>query len=82
MPLSLRSPAVEGLARRMASHSGCNITDTIQHALELMESQLTNGGGSLAARLTDISARCAALPDLDTRSAEAILGYGPDGMPE
>jgi antitoxin VapB len=34
-----------------------------------------------AARLMEIAAQCAAAPDLDTRSPEAIIGYDDAGLP-
>ena len=34
-----------------------------------------------AATILEIGRRCAALPDIDTRSAEEILGYDRDGIP-
>jgi hypothetical protein len=32
-------------------------------------------------RLMRLGAKYASLPDADTRSADEILGYGPDGAP-
>jgi antitoxin VapB len=37
--------------------------------------------GRLAAQVTAIGARSAALPDQDTRSADEILGYDEHGLP-
>jgi antitoxin VapB len=37
--------------------------------------------GSLAAEILDIGRRCASLPDFDTRSTDAILGYDEHGLP-
>jgi plasmid stability protein len=34
-----------------------------------------------AARLMEIAAQCAAAPDLDTRSPEAMIGYDASGLP-
>ena len=36
--------------------------------------------GDLVQEMLKIGGRCAALPDLDTRSADEILGYGDDGV--
>ena len=36
---------------------------------------------SLADEILEIGKRCAALPDLDTRTAEEILGYDQHGLP-
>ena len=38
-------------------------------------------GPSFGEELRAISQRCAALPDLDTRSAEEIIGYDENGVP-
>jgi antitoxin VapB len=38
-------------------------------------------GRSLAAEILEIGARCAALPDLDVRPADEILGYDAHGLP-
>ena len=32
--------------------------------------------------ILNIAARCKALPDLDLRSADDILGYGKNGLPQ
>lgn len=36
----------------------------------------------LIEEIAEIQRFVAALPDLDTRSADGILGYGPSGLPE
>lgn len=38
-------------------------------------------GRSLAEEILEIGRRCAALPDLDTRPADEILGYDELGLP-
>ena len=38
-------------------------------------------GRSLAAEILEIGKRCAALPDLDARTADEILGYDEHGLP-
>jgi len=35
----------------------------------------------LAAEIMEIGKRCAALPDIDRRTAEEILGYDENGLP-
>jgi antitoxin VapB len=37
-------------------------------------------GGDLSTVLVEIGRHCAALPDLDTRSAEEVVGYDDGGM--
>lgn len=45
------------------------------------EAAKTYQGQELVRRLTDIALHCASLPDLDTRSADEILGYDENGLP-
>ena len=83
MALSIRNEETEKLAREVARETGESITEAIHVALE--ERLLRLSGRrvvpDLAAEILRIGARCAALPDRDTRSPDEILGYGPDGEP-
>ncbi len=80
MPISIRNPRVELLARRLAVQTGLSMTETIVQSLQALEETLQKDSGSLRTQLCVIAARCSALPDLDTRSAEDILGYGDAGV--
>jgi antitoxin VapB len=77
------TPDTERLARKVADEAGETITQAITRALE--ERLLRMTGKAMPGRLVDeimkIGERCAALPDLDERSADEIIGYGPDGTP-
>lgn len=79
MALSIRNPEVEKLARQLASRSGSTMTKAIADALETTLSGLDTKAIPRHAALTEIAAECAALPDLDSRSAEDILDYGATG---
>ncbi|MFZ3110734.1 MAG: type II toxin-antitoxin system VapB family antitoxin [Rectinemataceae bacterium] len=79
MALSIRNPEVERLARDLARRSGATMTEVIVDALEAKLSELEIKAIPRRAALADIAAECAALPDLDSRSAEEILGYGENG---
>ena len=81
MPLSIKNPEVEALARELARETGDNLTDAVRRALEqaLMRARGRRFPVSLEERLRAISDRCAALPDLDTRPADEILGYDETG---
>ena len=83
MPLSIRNPRAEQLAREVAAESGESMTQAIIHALEERLQRMK--GRHLAADLVDdimdVSRRCRDLPDQDTRSADEILGYDNDGVP-
>ena len=84
MPLSIKHPEAERLARALAARTGESITQAIKKALE--ERLLREEGKRKVAQLSDdlleIGKRCAALPDHDGRSAEEIIGYDERGLPD
>jgi antitoxin VapB len=83
MPLSIRNPRAEQLAREVAAESGESMTQAVIHALEEQLQRIR--GRRVATDLFDeimaVSSRCRALPDQDVRSAEEILGYDNNGVP-
>jgi antitoxin VapB len=82
MALSIRNKDTERLAREVARETGESITIAIRTALEERLIRLSGRRTSvdLATEILKIGGRCAALPDIDTRSPDDILGYGPDGL--
>ena len=82
MPLSLKNPEADELARALARHTGRSITDAVIYALkeQLRREQGRSGLPDLAEDLMQIGRDCANLPDLDVRSAEEILGYNERGI--
>jgi antitoxin VapB len=83
MGLSIRNKDAERLAREVARETGETITEAIFRSLEERLIRLTGRrvAGDLTAEILRIGNRCAALPDLDTRSTDEILGYDADGAP-
>ena len=83
MPLSIRNPRAEQLAREVAAESGESLTQAVIHALEeqLQRMRGRRGAADLFDEIMEVSRRCQALPDQDARSAEEILGYDKDGAP-
>lgn len=82
MALSLKHPEADRLARELAHETGEGLTEAVIVALrERLERTRRSRRLGLAAELLRIGAECAALPELDARSADEILGYGADGMP-
>jgi antitoxin VapB len=81
MALSIRNKKTEVLARQLAKATGESLTNAIMHSLEdrLARLQGKNTEQDLAELILGISRRCGAIPDLDTRPADDILGYRPDG---
>jgi len=83
MAISLKDPETDRLARAVAALTGETLTDAIRIALaerldreRLQRGQLTG----LAARLQALGEECTALPDLDSRSPEDIVGYDESGL--
>jgi antitoxin VapB len=69
--------------RELAALTGETVTTAVRRAAEerLHRVRRARAGGSLAAELPGIGRRCAALPDLDARAPDAILGYDKHGLP-
>lgn len=83
MALSIKDPETEKLARALAAHTGETITVATRRALE---DRLKRMGSQAkkAALLEDMEAmqrRLSALPVLDDRSDEDIIGYDENGIP-
>lgn len=83
MALSIKDHDTEQLARTLAERTGESITLATKRALE---ERLRRLGSDMrkAALLEDLEAiqrRWNALPVLDDRSAEEILGYDENGLP-
>ena len=77
MALSVKNDTAERLARQVAAETGESLTEAILHSLEERLERLKGrrSAPDLVETLLAISRRCSALPDLDTRSADEILGY-------
>ncbi len=83
MALSIKDPETERLARALAARTGETLTVATRRALE---ERLRRVGADRrkTAFLEDLAAsrrRWKALPVLDSRSADAIIGYDEDGAP-
>jgi antitoxin VapB len=83
MGLSIRNGETEKLAREVARETGETITEAIRASLEerLLRLNGRRVAGDLSREILRIGSRCAALPDLDSRGPDEILGYDADGSP-
>lgn len=83
MPLSIKNETTERLARQVADEAGESITEAIQKSLEERLGRLKRRRKSrlLASQIEELLRRVDALPILDSRSEDEILGYDKDGIP-
>jgi antitoxin VapB len=83
MPLNIKDPAAEKFVRELAAAAGESVTTAVRRAAEerLQRVRRQQSGRSLAPEILEIGKRCAALPDLDARTADEILGYDEYGLP-
>jgi antitoxin VapB len=84
MSLLITDPKAEQLAQELAQRIGGTVPDAVVRALEAQLVSLKAPGTSAVTRdaILKIAARCKALPDLDPRSADEILGYDKAGWPQ
>ncbi len=83
MALSIKDPEADRLARELAARTGETLTHAVVKALRerLVREQGRIRARSINEELRLISQRCAALPVLDDRTPEKILGYDRRGVP-
>lgn len=85
MPLNIKIPEAEKLARKLARRTGESITQALITALrERLEREQRKDEAieSLVEKIMDIGRHCAALPLLDKRSPDEIIGYDEHGLPQ
>ncbi len=83
MALSIKDPETERLARDLAQLTGENITTATKRAIEERLRRLSSQSRR-AVLLEDMAAirqRWSALPVLDDRTPDEILGYDKQGLP-
>ena len=83
MPLSIKNDRTGHLARQVASETGESLTEAIHNALAERWQRLRSRRRSrvLTSQLEDMLHRVDALPTLDSRPEDEILGYDEHGMP-
>jgi antitoxin VapB len=85
MALSIRDPETDRLARELSRRTGETMTQAIRTALAERLARLDRSREAEIERrrraIDEIVARSRALPILDTRSEDEILGYDEHGIP-
>ncbi len=84
MALNIKHPDADRLAHELAQATGESITAAVIHALRDRLARVAGRRGrrGLRADIARIQARIAALPRLDARGDDEILGYDAHGLPQ
>jgi antitoxin VapB len=82
MTLNIKNPQTDHIVRELAAVTGESVATAIRKSVEERLRRIRNRriSGDMTASLLEIGAHCAALPDLDKRNADEILGYDDDGL--
>jgi antitoxin VapB len=84
MPLSIKDPEADRLARAVARRTGETITQAVIKALRerlAREERKEQAIETLVEDVMEIGRHCAVLPLLDARSPDEIIGYDENGLP-
>lgn len=82
MALSIKSDEADALARELAAETGESLTQAVTTAIrERLERQRATGRRPLSERLRLLVDEFQALPVLDDRTPDEILGYDENGLP-
>lgn len=83
MALSIKDPEADRLARELAARTGETLTRAVVTALRerLERENRRRRVLPLRGELAAIRHRCAALPVLDERTPDEIIGYDEHGLP-
>jgi antitoxin VapB len=83
MALNIKDDGADRLARELAAETGESITTAVTVAVRERLERLRGAvpRERRAQELTRIAVRSARRRVIDRRSADEILGYGPDGLP-
>jgi antitoxin VapB len=83
MAMSIKNDETERLARQVARETGESLTEAIRNSLQERWERLKARRRSqvLTGQVEDLLRRVDALPNLDSRPEDEILGYDESGAP-
>jgi antitoxin VapB len=84
MPISIKAPEADRLARQLAATTGESITVAITIAMRERlerEERKRESKRQLIADVMAIADHCASLPVFDTRTEDEIMGWDENGLP-
>jgi len=80
---SIKNEEADELARRLAAATGESLTDAVLVALrERLQREEARRRAGLVERLMRLSEEVSALPILDDRTDDEIIGYDEHGLPQ
>jgi antitoxin VapB len=84
MPLSIKAPEADRLAKQLAATTGETITNAVIVAMRerlVREERKREDKQRLIAELMAIADHCASLPVHDDRTEDEIMGWDENGLP-
>ena len=83
MALSIKDPEADRLVRELAAETGESITEAARKAFEerLRRVRARRAAAERVVTLDDVILRARALPVVDARPADDIIGYDDAGLP-
>jgi antitoxin VapB len=81
MGINVKNDAVEAAIRRLAAERRVDLTEAIRLAVEAELERGSQAKHGRLRRMRAVADRVAALPLLDQRGDEEILGYDESGLP-
>jgi antitoxin VapB len=81
MALNVKSKEAHELAKRLSDLTGQSMTQSVVEALREAVARRAKPAAPKRALLGRIAEHCAALPVLDGRRAEDVIGYDERGLP-
>jgi len=80
--LNIKDPETDRLVRSLADATGETITEAVATAVRerLDRVRGNRAGRGIADSIAQIAERCSALPVIDDRAPDEILGYDADGL--
>ena len=81
MALSIKTAEADRLARELAAATGETLTDAVTKALRQRLDRVRTKQDDYAARIRRLQDEIAALPVVESRSPDEIIGYDEHGLP-
>jgi antitoxin VapB len=81
MALSIKTAEADRLARELASATGETLTDAVTNALRERLDRVRTKQDDFTERIRRLQDEIAALPIVDSRSPDEIIGYDEHGLP-